>query len=308
MGGSYFIRDKHTNKNIGIFKPSDEEPCAPNNPKGLTGKIGDKGIKSGIHSGEQAIREFVAFLLDHDHLAGVPPTLLLELKFPRSELNFLTTTTSSTENGIVTGSFQLFAPSSAPIGNFSLSLFNTKDIQAIAALDMRLMNTDRHDGNILVQTDTDHNRTLVSYNLVPIDHGCCLPDNLNVVCDEWSWLNAPQLKSPLHPDIHKLITNLDIERDEALLRRLGIRPECIRTMSLASTFLKMCVEKKPEMSLFQIASLMCRPDFEVPSFLEKLNVKCKWITAVRLCTHMRKGDFETVLKSVFREEVKKFLS
>lgn len=35
------------------------------------------GLRRGIRPGEGAMREVAAFLLDHDHFAGVPPTALV---------------------------------------------------------------------------------------------------------------------------------------------------------------------------------------------------------------------------------------
>ena len=49
-----------------------------------------------------------------------------------------------------------------------------KEVQKIAVLDIRLANADRHAGNILVCQDGDH------MQLVPIDHGYCLPEKVCV--------------------------------------------------------------------------------------------------------------------------------
>lgn len=59
-----------------IFKPFDEEPFTPNNPKGYIGKVGSpafkfllkyiwciKIIRPGVRSGESAVREVAAYLL-----------------------------------------------------------------------------------------------------------------------------------------------------------------------------------------------------------------------------------------------------
>lgn len=76
--GSYFIRDEE-GANVAVFKPEDEEPLAINNPKG-GGSSADalgSGLRRGIKPGEGAVREVAAFLLDHDHFAGVPPTAMV---------------------------------------------------------------------------------------------------------------------------------------------------------------------------------------------------------------------------------------
>ena len=47
------------------MKPCDEEPLAPNNPKGYVGRsLGDPGWKPTVRVGEAAMREVAAYLLD----------------------------------------------------------------------------------------------------------------------------------------------------------------------------------------------------------------------------------------------------
>ena len=61
--GVYQIRnsDKET---IAIFKPIDEEPNTPNNPKGYINQFGSESFRQGILSGEATIREEATYLLD----------------------------------------------------------------------------------------------------------------------------------------------------------------------------------------------------------------------------------------------------
>eukprot|EP00301_Raphidiophrys_heterophryoidea_P018091 c3076_g1_i1.p1 GENE.c3076_g1_i1~~c3076_g1_i1.p1 ORF type:complete len:397 (-),score=84.43 c3076_g1_i1:423-1613(-) len=267
MSGSYFVRDAE-HKSVGVFKPLDEEPCAPNNPKGLSGQIGDTGIKKGIRSGEQALREAAAYLIDNSSpiKAGVPPTVLVSI---RSELRGSMATKE--------GSFQMFVPSASPCGDFSSSMFDLRQVQAIAVLDMRLLNTDRHDGNILVQkASLDHATGTHRVTLVPIDHGCCLPDNLEVSCFEWVWLTWSQVNKPILPEVRELILSIDVDRDAALLSKIGIRVSCIRSMRLATVFLQTCVRVDPELTLFEIGNMMSRQDLSEPSEFECLVLRCKW--------------------------------
>lgn len=64
---------------MAVFKPIDEEPFAPNNPRQMKGKFGSETCRPGVKSGESTIREVAAYLLDHEGFAGVPPTALIEL-------------------------------------------------------------------------------------------------------------------------------------------------------------------------------------------------------------------------------------
>jgi hypothetical protein len=57
LGGTYFFRDEH-GRRVAIMKPCDEEPLAPNNPKGFVGRqLGDPGLKPTVRVGEAAARE-----------------------------------------------------------------------------------------------------------------------------------------------------------------------------------------------------------------------------------------------------------
>lgn len=61
FGGTYFFRDEDGAR-CGIMKPCDEEPLAPNNPKGFVGRqLGDPGLKPTVRVGEAATREVCAF-------------------------------------------------------------------------------------------------------------------------------------------------------------------------------------------------------------------------------------------------------
>jgi hypothetical protein len=182
---------------------------------------------------------------------------------------------------------QVFVPSASASGDFGASLFNVKDVQAIAVLDMRLMNTDRHDGNILVQETVDHATLTTTRRLVPIDHGCCLPDRVQVCGVEWAWLSWPQVKQPIVGSVREAILSVDVEADAEVLRRLGVRPECIRTMKISTRFLQRCVATTMDekVTLYDIAVLMSRGnDMENPSDLERLIAKCRWQAAFKCVT------------------------
>jgi len=79
--GSYEMRDPARRK-IAIFKPIDEEPFAPNNPRGTTGPFGTQTLRKGVLSGEASIREVAAYLLDQGHFHKVPSTAFVEVIHP----------------------------------------------------------------------------------------------------------------------------------------------------------------------------------------------------------------------------------
>lgn len=86
LGGTYFIDDKNGRHHC-VFKPRDEEPCAPNNPKRERSSSLDQvvqpgdGLKRGIAVGEAALNEQAAYLLDSTdrsrHFCRVPATAIV---------------------------------------------------------------------------------------------------------------------------------------------------------------------------------------------------------------------------------------
>ncbi len=53
--GTYFL-ETYQKKKAAVYKPYDEEPYTPNNPRGYPGEVGSQGIRKGILSGECATR------------------------------------------------------------------------------------------------------------------------------------------------------------------------------------------------------------------------------------------------------------
>ena len=85
MGGTYFLGRASADGggHVAIFKPCDEEPLAPNNPKQWQGRaMGAPGMKPSVRVGEAALREVAAYLLDRDGFAGVPPACLVKCYHP----------------------------------------------------------------------------------------------------------------------------------------------------------------------------------------------------------------------------------
>lgn len=76
--------------------------------------------------------------------------------------------------------------SAGPIENFSSDMFSKDEIHKIAILDIRLMNLDRNECNILVKKSE---KTGKVKKLIPIDHGLCIPDNLAVCSFDLCWLS-----------------------------------------------------------------------------------------------------------------------
>ncbi|XP_057505557.1 phosphatidylinositol 4-kinase gamma 8-like [Actinidia eriantha] len=234
LGGAYFLHGRH-NDAIAVIKPSDEEPLAFNNPKGFAGRmLGQPGVKRSIRVGETGVRELAAYLLDKGGFAGVPPTALVKI----SHVSAFHLNSDSQEISQAppvpykVASLQQFIDHDSDAGDLGPSSFSVSSIHRIGILDVRLLNLDRHAGNMLVKH---------GHELVPIDHGLCLPEWLDDPYFEW--LHWPQASIPFSDSEVEYTLNLDPFEDAELLRNElpSIRESSIRVCVLCTIFLKQAV-------------------------------------------------------------------
>jgi len=283
IGGTYFIHDpKKENKRIAVFKPIDEEPGAENNPKGQV-------CEPLLPPGGGALREVAAYLLDHQHFAGVPETHLLSS--PLQHPSFKTPKI---------GSIQKYVEN-IETHDMSSSRFSVEDVHKIGILDIRLMNMDRNEENFLIQLQKDDPK---NPKLIPIDHSYILPPDLSFVWFEW--LHWKQAKQPFHKTHLEYIESLDIKKDTEILRNLGIfQKESIRTMKISTTFLKIAALKFGY-NLFQIGQFISRKKLTEESDLEKIVKKTQTLVLLEEREKTDENDdekFIEVLSKVITEEL-----
>jgi hypothetical protein len=241
IGGTYFIRDRETEKKIAVFKPYDEEPGAIYNPK-------EKQSNPLLPPGKGYLREVAAYLLDHEGFAGVPEThLVCDLRH-----------SSFTPRG-KQGSLQRFIENTED-QDISSSRFSIMDVHKIGILDVRLFNMDRNMENLLIESHSNP-------RLIPIDHTYILPPRLDFVWFEWQYWK--QAKQPFSEEHLSYINSLDILQDASILQKLGIEESSIRTMMISTTLLKIAAIQFG-LNLFQIASLITRKKPNELSDLEKM--------------------------------------
>lgn len=272
-GGAYFMQDSTGMKYIGVFKPIDEEPMAINNPRGLPISLNGEGLKKGTRVGEGAYREVAAYILDHPidgprslvgdevGFAGVPPTMMI--KCSHSAFHVSAGFGKFSQEPKV-GSLQKFVESYSNCEDMGPAAFPVEEVHRITVLDMRLANADRHGGNILVCKREDQS----SIQLIPIDHGYCLPENFEDCTFEW--LYWPQARQPYKPETLKYIESLDADKDIELLKSLGwnLSLECSRVLRISTMLLK----KGAAVGLtpYEIALIMCRESLNRTSDLEDI--------------------------------------
>lgn len=305
LGGCYVFKNESGRK-IAVVKPTDEEPLAPNNPKGFVGRaLGEPGLKPTVRVGEAGLREAAAYLLDHGHFAKVPCTSLARMTHNAFNINASTNLSSdllqnskqakhSAHTKLV--SIQEFVEHQFDASDVGTAMFPVEAVHRIGILDIRLFNTDRHSGNILVCQKKEGSSasamvaggcgghgasppsvfTRPTVDLVPIDHGFCLPETLETVYFEW--LHWPQASMPFSEEELAYIDKLDFRSDLAMLNRElpMLRVQSLRLLEVSTRLLKTCAAAG--LNLAEIGSVMSKPlagfDDE-PSELERLCVFAK---------------------------------
>ncbi|KAJ1382803.1 Ubiquitin-like domain superfamily [Sesbania bispinosa] len=273
-GGAYLMQDSFGLKYVSVFKPIDEEPMAINNPRGLPVSMDGEGLKKGTRVGQGALREVAAYILDHPRkgprscyyneepgFAGVPPTVMVRclhkgFHHPEGYKNV--------SGNIKIGSLQMFMRNIGSCEDMGPSAFPVEEVHKISVLDIRLVNADRHAGNILVAKDGEDGPTV----LIPIDHGYCLPESFEDCT--FDWLYWPQAQEPYSLDTIEYIKSLDAEEDIKLLKFHGwdLLPECARILRISTMLLKKGAEKG--LTPFAIGSIMCRETLKKKSVIEQI--------------------------------------
>ncbi|PHU02269.1 Phosphatidylinositol 4-kinase gamma 7 [Capsicum chinense] len=284
LGGAYYFRNSR-GESVAIVKPTDEEPFAPNNPKGFVGKaLGQPGLKRSVRVGETGFREVAAYLLDYDHFANVPATALV--KITHSIFNINDGVNGDKPHGkkkLVSkiASLQQFIPHDFDASDHGTSSFPVAAVHQIGILDIRIFNTDRHAGNLLVRK-LDGVGRFGQVELIPIDHGLCLPETLEDPYFEW--IHWPQASIPFSDDELKYIEKLDPLRDSEMLKSElpMIREACLRVLVLSTIFLKEAAAYG--LCLAEIGEMMSR-EFrrgeEEPSELEVVCLEARRLMAER---------------------------
>ncbi|KAL4571784.1 hypothetical protein LXL04_018549 [Taraxacum kok-saghyz] len=257
LGGAYYLQSRKGNT-IAVVKPADEEPLAFNNPKGFAGRmLGQPGMKRSIRVGETGLRELAAYLLDHDGFAGVPPSALVKICHVTFNINHSST---SNPNSIKSPPFKItsiqrYVEHETDAGDLGPSGFSISSVHRIGILDIRLLNLDRHAGNMLVK-NFHGSYAAGAAELIPIDHGFCLPESLDDPYFEW--LHWPQSSMPFSETEAEYISNLDPFKDAELLRtELPLIRECsVRVFILCTIFLKKAT--CAGLSLADIGQMMTR--------------------------------------------------
>ena len=261
--GSYFLKNENR-KTIAVFKPIDEEAMAPNNPRKFVGKFGQKTFRTGILSGEACIREVAAYMVDQGLWADVPQTTFVELTHPcftdsqsdplllmntsKDEVNMFMKSVlgikekkAIKERNVKYGSLQKFVHAFDVAENLSPDLFSVDEVHKIAILDIRILNSDRNEANILVKKKKDEGEA--KYILIPIDHWMSFSGNLEISDMDYCWSSWKQIEEPFSEESLERIEKINIELDIQFIRSaFYFRKECLRNMIISNIMLKQCAK------------------------------------------------------------------
>lgn len=269
-GGAYFLRGKEDEQTLAVFKPKDEEAGAPQNPRGFWGHENSRCYLPAVASAQRAVREVAAYLLDQSSggHAQVPMTTMARCRhqsFVPAKING--------EPSVVwkLGAFQAFVENAETSENFGYSVHLVEDVHRIGILDVRMVNFDRNHGNLLVQSaETDSGK---SRRLVPIDHGCSLPDRLGFSLQNVVWASWPQSKKPFGRAELEYIAQLDGQADAKMLAKtLGLERSCLRLLEMTTLWLQLAAAAG--CTLYQIAAALFRSDEDRPSVIEGIIASC----------------------------------
>jgi len=232
ISGTYLIPDRHGNP-CGVFKPDDQVAGGSNNPKGYSSDSISSVV--GISPEHFGVREEAAYLLDRG-FASVPRTQKTTFQ------DIVFSEDLSCESS--TGPYQVFVEDCCDLYRaFSRDNIPASEIQKMAIQDLRLLNADRHFGNVLVREGK---------TIIPIDHGLILPGDASRLV--FGWMRMPQSKFALKEEAKAYIAQLDAERDARMLKDLGVASESIERMKIATLLLQIGI--KEGLSLRDVGLLM----------------------------------------------------
>lgn len=264
----FYLRDSER-RIVSVFKPqrvrSDSNSTIGPVRNRMMPSEGTTALRKGFSAGGEGSREIAAYLLDKMHMSDVPNTTMISLAHPLLK-------------GHQIGSMQAYAPHFCSAEDVSSSKFSVHQVHKIALLDVRMFNTDRHAGNMLVGFKTPKAfptaRDLTKNNttLVPIDHGFCLPEFPALGEATFEWMNWRQSHEPLHPDLLSYIRSINMDRDIACLRQvLGknmLSMRVLLTLRVCTMWLQLAACNG--LTFYQMGQFLCRPDLDGLSPLERI--------------------------------------
>jgi len=222
---------------------------------------GEHFERQGVDVGTGALREEAAYLIDRiaGSQAGVPVTC-------RTMLDVHGEVTEGSVQAFVADAIGFVEDFAMPRDvNCACAFVPKQAAEALALLDMRIFNMDRHTGNLMIlKPEKPH-------ALGPIDHGCCLPPWWmlgEAVFD--AWLEWPQLQEKPSDFARELarITARRLPQVICALGELGLSHESLVTHQVCTTFIRVGVADLA-LAIGPLAALMLRSNESEFSWFEQ---------------------------------------
>jgi len=222
---------------------------------------GEHFERRGVDVGTGALREEAAYLIDRiaGSQAGVPVT-------SRTKLDVHGEVTEGSVQAFVADAIGFVEDFAMPRDvNCACAFVPKQAAEALALLDMRIFNMDRHTGNLMIlKPEKPH-------ALGPIDHGCCLPPWWmlgEAVFD--AWLEWPQLQEKPSDFARELarITACRLPQVMGALGELGVSHESLVTHQVCTTFIRVGVADL-SLAIGPLAALMLRSNESELSWFEQ---------------------------------------
>jgi len=254
--------------------------------------------------GKGAVREEAVYLVDRlcGSQAGVPVTSRASIEVGGEVLQ-------GSVQAFVQDVFGFIEDFAMPRDLQKANEFVPQDIaEALALLDMRAFNMDRHSGNLLLL------RKNKPHSLGPIDHGCCLPPWWSLgeaIFDAWS--SWPQLQEP-PSQASKEIVGVAVEmlpKACGMVRDAGLDDSSLLTLRLCTHFVHIGVSEL-NIPIGMLAARMLRDEetgFQELSWLEGQVLKAAQASGAK-CTMQvnHRDDQEIVVENDGKDiEAEKFL-
>lgn len=251
---------------------------------------GEGFSRRGIPAGQGVVREEAVYLVDRfaGSRAGVPVT-------SRASIHV------TDEEHLMEGSVQVFVANVIDyIENLSVprdlaksrEFVSSEDAEALALLDIRVLNTDRHGANLLVlRNDKPH-------GLGPIDHGCCLPPwwALGEANFE-AWLEWPHLKQQPCEATKETMKTVISKMGPLLekLKEVGLDDASILTLRICTLLAEVGILER-NLPLRTIAGAVIREDYSELSWLEERVLECATSSGASCRKELsNRGDNEIVV-------------
>jgi hypothetical protein len=214
------------------------------------------GSPIAVFKNERCLYELIAYRLDYGHFAGVPQTVLTTLDHPLL-------------GGRQTGSCQMFVQHAMTAVEMDQRLyphFSASSVRRIAALDIRMMNEDRHSSNILIVNQKE---------IVPIDHGFVFPHFLSDIY--LTWVDWAQAATHFTEAELSYISLLDPEQDRRMmLDEMHFEEMLANRLFVATVLLKLfAVRRKTAAEIGKILARKHPPGVKEATRFELLLEKIK---------------------------------